>query len=371
MILSSPSPAPDDEGFAAALIGLCGFSTMSILASHRLYVQVRSWYRLKWSGRLESYLIGYGNAGYAVQVRLIFHLLMAISFLLELPQYFAWIFHRNGGPKKDYWIALYPCHMIAYVTFFSAFTIVINEWRNVAEPIDLGRVDREQQVRSRRVYQCSMIAINVFVGTTAIILLCRIFAGVENLNDDPLYKIFIVTVMVAQIVLAMLTVKFGLGLRSRIHSAAGTASRNARQVQGMVCKLVVMMSLCFACFLVRFISISLNTFYKEWGTGKSSQIFMLFLSLDSWIPVWVPGSALLYLMRQTLEQRSRADSKPTPIKVVDEENDENIGGNRRMNSDPYGTNGIDEDENVARTDYGALLLNEANSRRSDEFGSSV
>ena len=56
---------------------------------------------------------------------------------------------------------------------------------------------------------------------------------------------------------------------------------------------------------------------------------------------------------------------------TDEKNDESIGSNRRMNSDPYSTNGIDEDENVARTDYGALLLNEANSRRSDEFGSTV
>jgi len=43
---------------------------------------------------------------------------------------------------------------------------------------------------------------------------------------------------------------------------------------------------------------------------ENTNVFLLFLALDSWIPVWIPGSALLYLMRQTPEQRFRS-SRPS------------------------------------------------------------
>ena len=191
-----------------------------------------------------------------------------------------------------------------------------------------------------------MVTINAVVIIAAVVLLVRLFMGdVGDLNHSHWYVAFIITVMLAQIILAMLTIIFGLRLRARINSVVGTSFRS-HKFQVMVCRLITMMSLCFACFLVRFVVITLNTFYGNWGAGRDSRIFALYLSLDSWIPVWIPGLALLFLMRQTVEQRLQASvGKFTTVK-------------KSMHNDLGDKVGyekiLDDDLEGGRTNYGAL-----------------
>ena len=343
-----------DDGHRAAVIRFIGFIVMSLIAAYRLFVQVVSWGRLRWRGEYSAQLLRYESTGYAVLPRLLFHAFMFVSFVLEIPQYAAWLFFQNDGPHKDYWVSLYPCHMIAFVAFFLAFTIVINEWHNVAQPVDPTAVRSNSfespQVRSRRRYQYSMIMINASVIIAAIILLVRIFVGdVGDLNDSHWYVAFIITVMLAQIILAMLTIIFGLRLRARINSVVGS-SYGSHKFQVMVCRLISMMSLCFACFLLRFAVITMNTFHSNWGAGQKSRIFALYLSLDSWIPTWIPGLALLFLMRQTAEQRLRtSQGRSTPVKNRGRDDFAHGVGYGKMAED-----GVEDGESREVVNYGAL-----------------
>ena len=91
------------------------------------------------------------------------------------------------------------------------------------------------------------------------------------------------------------------------------------------------------CFSARVLVIALNAFLGHWGTGPNTDVFLLFVALDSWIPVWIPGSALLYLMRQTPEQRFRG-SRPSQTRYAGGD----TGGWKR----PQSMDGTNDDDDM-------------------------
>ena len=137
----------------------------------------------------------------------------------------------------------------------------------------------------------------------------------SKFQENTFYKIFMVCIIVTQMMLAFMATTFGMSLMNRIQSVAGYQQSMSKQFKAMMCRLVLIMSICFVCFSARVLVIALNTFLGHWGTGPNTDVFLLFLALDSWIPVWIPGSALLYLMRQTPEQRFRG-SRPSQTRYT-------------------------------------------------------
>ena len=331
------------DGKVAAWIGLIGFNILTIVAAYRLYIQCSSLYKLYYKKSSRPLLVR-TNAVIpsGTKLRVLFHVLMLLSFGLELPQYFAWatlskikidvqtnktlttlannqhpldrqskkmnLFH----PNKDYWIELYPFHMFTFVTFFTAFTIVINEWHNVAKPVESSGDERIRQIRERCFWKFLMISVNVVVIVGMLVTIVLLEEDIEEgskFQENTFYKVFMVCIMITQMMLAFMATIFGLSLMNRIQSVAGYQQSMSAQFKAMMCRLVLIMSICFVCFSARVLVIAFNTFLQHWGTGPNTSVFLLFLALDSWIPVWIPGSALLYLMRQTPEQRFRS-SRP-------------------------------------------------------------
>ena len=151
-----------------------------------------------------------------------------------------------------------------------------------------------------------MVLVNVIVFVGMLVTIVTLVENIQEgskFQENTFYKIFMVCIIVTQMMLAFMATTFGMSLMNRIQSVAGYQQSMSKQFKAMMCRLVLIMSICFVCFSARVLVIALNIFLGHWGTGPNTDVFLLFLALDSWIPVWIPGSALLYLMRQTPEQR--------------------------------------------------------------------
>ena len=393
------------------------------MAIYRLYVQGMSLYKLYYKRSEQPLLRPKDVVSSGTRLRLLFHVLMVLSFGLELPQYFAWVttsdvdihIHtnkthlesshlrastRDSGstfghnmnyetsekhpqdasksrnmrlfkPTKDYWIDLYPFHMFTFVTFFTAFTIVINEWHNVAKPVDSSGDDRIRQLRERCFWKFLMVLVNVIVFVGMLVTIVTLVENIQEgskFQENTFYKIFMVCIIVTQMMLAFMATTFGMSLMSRIQSVAGYQQSMSKQFKAMMCRLVLIMSICFVCFSARVLVIALNTFLGHWGTGPNTDVFLLFLALDSWIPVWIPGSALLYLMRQTPEQRFRG-SRPSQTRYT-------AGGDTGGWKRPppmEGTNDDDDmddfsnDSGLGRSSVSDIVHNRINQSTDDEF----
>ena len=213
----------NSNGKLAAWIGLIGFIILTLIALYRLYIQFHSLYKLYYKKASQPLLVRETAViSSGTKLRLLFHVLMLLSFALELPQYFAWVTNPNikinihtnknktlllmmGGdknmpskrmnlfhPDKDYWVSLYPCHMCTFVTFFSAFTIVINEWHNVANPVESVGDERVRQIRERCFWKFLMISVNVivFLGMlVTIVLLEEDIQEGSKFQENTFYKI--------------------------------------------------------------------------------------------------------------------------------------------------------------------------------------
>ena len=245
------------------------------MAIYRLYVQGMSLYKLYYKRSEQPLLRPKDVVSSGTRLRLLFHVLMVLSFGLELPQYFAWVttsdvdihIHtnkthlesylrastRDSGntlgdsvdyeapekhpydapksrnmrlfkPTKDYWIDLYPFHMFTFVTFFTAFTIVINEWHNVAKPVDSSGDDRIRQLRERCFWKFLMVLVNVIVFVGMLVTIVTLVENIQEgskFQENTFYKIFMVCIIVTQMMLAFMATIFGMSLMNRIQSVAG------------------------------------------------------------------------------------------------------------------------------------------------------
>ena len=82
--------------------------------------------------------------------------------------------------------------MVQFFTFFFAFTIVINDWHNVANPVESVGDERVRQIRERCFWKFLMISVNVivFLGMlVTIVLLEEDIQEGSKFQENTFYKI--------------------------------------------------------------------------------------------------------------------------------------------------------------------------------------
>ena len=123
-----------------------------------------------------------------------------------------------------------------------------------------------------------MISVNVVVIVGMLVTIVLLEEDIEEgskFQENTFYKVFMVCIMITQMMLAFMATIFGLSLMNRIQSVAGYQQSMSAQFKAMMCRLVLIMSICFVCFSARVLVIAFNTFLQHWGTGPNTSVFLL------------------------------------------------------------------------------------------------